>query len=897
MKKVWDVYRLDWRRVFRSKAAIFLMVALMVLPSLYAWFNIKALWDPYGNTSGIKIAVANDDRGADIQTGIDEEKQINVGDELVKKLKKNHSLGWTFVSKKEADSGVLNGDYYASLYIPKDFSENLSSIMGDHPKKAEIVFTINDKINAITPKITATGANTVTKQVSSEFIDTVSKSLLAEFNKAGIQLDKDLPTIRRLESKLYEVRDALPEINAFGEEAKQLKEHLPLIQEKTNKLLSLTEYIPTINSAGQSILKVKNALPMINQAGQQILLVQGKIPEIQNMAGKVNELNDNFGTIKQTLNDGLNEATQAMDVINGTQALLPKVQDLANHSQGYVDVANDFLNSLDGSFDQIANAAKLNLQFVNQISGSVAAVADQLANNSITPQQALQLLNNANSLLSQESAILNRQITFVQGLINNGIDAQPVQNLLATLTTLSQRVQSHQSLVQGAISDIKANPNALPDSLSRISDIANKIQQDTGNIVSNYDSAVLPAIKGKLGQIKGDIQNANEIVSAAQKQLPTVSSLLDNTKKTLSDAISMLEKYKADLPELEKSLNDATNLINTNLGKVIDEVNFAANFYKNDFPAMQQQVIKGANFVQNDLPGLTKEMNRASDLIKEKMPQVVDAINLANGLSQNELPEFNRIVKNAATKLDDIKSKTNLEEIIHMLRRDVKADSDFLSDPVQLKEVKDFPIANYGSASSPFYTALAIWVGALLLVSLLSVDVEMPREMYKPHHYYFGRGLTFLTIALIQASIVSLGDIFLLHVDIHNKPAFFLFSLLISFVFMSIVYTLVSIFGNIGKGLAIILLVLQISSSGGNFPIEVSSSFFQHIYPFLPFTYAVNLLREGLGGVLWHNAIVCILLLLSAAVVSILLGTALKKPLMKLVSRFTEDAKKSKLFH
>ena len=169
--------------------------------------------------------------------------------------------------------------------------------------------------------------------------------------------------------------------------------------------------------------------------------------------------------------------------------------------------------------------------------------------------------------------------------------------------------------------------------------------------------------------------------------------------------------------------------------------------------------------------------------------------------------------------------------------------------------------------------------------------------MYKPHHFYFGRGLTFLAIAIVQTIIVSVGDIFLLGVDVHDRIAFVLFSLIICFVFTTIVYTLVAIFGNIGKGGAIILLVLQISSSGGNFPIEVSSSFFQHLYPFLPFTYAVNLLREGLGGVIWQNASQYIAVLLFIAALFIVIGTVLKKPLMDAVEAFTENAKKSKIFH
>ncbi|MGM9923407.1 MAG: YhgE/Pip family protein [Bacillus sp. (in: firmicutes)] len=892
MRKVMHIYVLDWRRIARSKAAIFLIIALMFLPSLYAWFNIKALWDPYGNTAGIKIAVANEDQGTTIQG-----EELNIGTELVKKLKENENLGWQFVSKEEADEGVTNGDYYASLYIPKQFTENLSSILTDHPEKAEIVFTVNDKINAITPKIAATGANTVTQQVSEEFVDTVSRSLLDAFDKIGIELDKDLPTIRKLENKLYKIHDALPKINEFGQEVIQLEKNMPVLEAKANKVAGLSENIPEINAIGNSVLKIQGALPMVEQAGQQVLLLQDKIPEIQKMAAKVNEFNDSFGVVKQTLNEGLTEANQAMNVINSTQAILPKVEELANNGAKYAAVATEFTDSLSASFDEIATAVRLNLVFVNTVAKNIAIVTDQLANSNITSEQALSFLQTAADLLDKQENVLQNQIGYIQSLINQGISADRLQELLNKLQGVQDRVRKQQQAIQNAISYIQNNKGSLPETLAAINTEAKNIQRATGDILTNFDSMYLPAVRDGLNQIQRDIQTANDVVAAVQEQLPNVKNILGDTEKTLQTAAAMLKKYQAELPQLEQTLQNATALINQNLDKVINEINFAAAFYQNNYPAMKNQINKGGAFVKNDLPGLEQELVRASNLIKEKMPQLVEAVQMASDLSKTELPQLTKVINKATSRLNEAKEKITLEEVIDLLRTDVEADSDFMAHPVNLKEVREFPIANYGSASSPFYTALAIWVGALLLVSMLSVDVHVPKEIYKPHHFYFGRGLTFLTIALIQAAIVSLGNVFLLGVDIHMKTMFILCSLLISFVFMTIVYTLVSIFGNIGKGIAIIMLVLQISSSGGNFPIEVSSSFFQRIYPFLPFTYAVKLLREGLGGAVWHNAIIDIIVLVCIAIVFIIIGTILKKPLMKVVSRFTEDAKKSKIFH
>lgn len=128
------LYKLDWQRIYKIPLATFLIVALMILPSLYAWFNIKALWDPYGNTGAIPIAIYSDDVGATLKG-----KNIEVGEDVLAKLKKNDQLGWRFVdSKKDVTEGVKSGKYYAGIYIPKEFSEDLISFTKGEIKKPQI---------------------------------------------------------------------------------------------------------------------------------------------------------------------------------------------------------------------------------------------------------------------------------------------------------------------------------------------------------------------------------------------------------------------------------------------------------------------------------------------------------------------------------------------------------------------------------------------------------------------------------------------------------------------------------------------------------------------------------------------------------------------------------------
>lgn len=871
MKKVWDIYRIDWRRISRSSSAIFLIVALMILPSLYAWFNIKALWDPYGNTAGIKIAVANDDEGTTINN-----QAINIGEQLVDMLKDNDSLGWTFVSKKEADDGVLYGDYYASIYIPRDFTKNLSSILSDDLKKPEIVYTYNDKINAIAPKITSKGATTITGEISEQFIRVVSEALLTVFDKMGIELNKDLPTIRKLENKLYQLRDAIPKINAFGEKVIELEGNLPQIQEKMHKVLSLPDLFPKVNEAAQSIVKVQEAMPKIQTVGEKVTILQENLPTIQNVAAKVNQFNDNFSSVKNTLSSAITQANKASEVIDSLIVILPEMDKLVTNSEGYLDVIQQFTDGVDASFDSIANAVKLNLTIANAISGSIV----ELTKPSDTSVENIPI----NQLLAQLSSLLQTQITHVQTLINQGISSTSLESFLQKL----QHAQGNVKEAQQAL----ANGNT-----EKLYTEAVNIQSVTSSILQKYDDTYLPAIRGVLSSLQDDLITADNVVQEVQKQLPNVSDILTSTSDIVEEAVTTLEKYEVALPQIEETIQKATTALNENMDSIMNGINTGADFYANHFIDLKEKVNKASDFVVTDLPGLEEKLQNAAQTIEDKMPTVVEAIEIAGALAKNELPQLTAKVSETSEKLEEMKESVALEDVIDLLRRDVQSDSDFLSNPIELKEVVKFPIANYGSASTPFYTALAIWVGAILLVSMLSVDVEMPKEMYKPHHYYFGRGLTFLTIALVQAAVVALGDIFLLKADIHDRWEFVLFSLLICFVFTTIVYTLVSVFGNIGKGLAIILLVLQISGSGGNFPIEVSSSFFQHIYPFLPFTYAVNLLREGVGGVLWLTVTKCMIVLLIFGTLFIVFGTILKKPLMKLVKGFSENAKKSKIIH
>ena len=264
---------------------------------------------------------------------------------------------------------------------------------------------------------------------------------------------------------------------------------------------------------------------------------------------------------------------------------------------------------------------------------------------------------------------------------------------------------------------------------------------------------------------------------------------------------------------------------------------------------------------------------------------------------KEKFPTVQNDIHSNAEKLRSLSDDKKFDEIVKILKRDAKAESDFLSDPVEIKQDRIFPIPNYGSAMAPFYTILALWVGAFILLSLLSVEVKSFEDgmEIKAGNQFFGRYLTFVSIGIMQAFVVTMGNLFLLKTYVAAPFIYVVYGIYVSIVFTMIIYTLVSVFGNIGKAAAMIGLVLQVSASGGTFPIELTPVFFQHINPLLPFTYAIGGMREAVGGILKNILIHNTLILSLDFFVSVLTGVFLKEKLNKISKKFVQQFKESGL--
>ncbi|MDX8343506.1 YhgE/Pip domain-containing protein [Rossellomorea sp. YZS02] len=718
MKNIWRIFSRDMINVSRNGVAAFLIGGLMLLPSLYAWFNIEASWDPYSKTDKLPVGIVNEDNGAKIR-----EQEINIGKDLVKELRKNDDMNWQFVDKKKAMDRVEYGDYFAVIIIPEDFSSKLATVIEDQPEKAGLEYYVNEKINAIAPKITESGAGGIVDKITSSFISTVNGTIFELFNELGIEIEKDLPDIKRFEEYVFKIDEKLPEIG---------------------------------DVLNESLADAKSAQGIIDEA-------QRGIPDAKRLTNQGLDTIDQTTAFLKKAEDRLNK------VAPGIQKDLENVQDMAAK-------VNDFVQQIQSSEIDLSGAETINNQIKERLSTSIQTID--------TIESSLKFLQNNEENQNQEQ----------------------IKQALIKLDMVKQEIQTVQQEGQKLNAFLTTKQHDVDNVITSIKERAVKTKSEIDAFINEYKQTIEPAVLDEVASAKGTLNEARRILQDIQSTIPKVQRILSNTEGNIDKGTETLQRVMQQYP-----------------------------------------------------------------YVKEKISQLADRIR-------------------------DIQGKTDINEIISLLQNDPTLEKSFFEEPVVLNKNSLFPIENYGAAMTPFYTVLAIWVGALLLISLLATEVLGEHEFSEPQ-IYFGKLLTFLSIGLIQAMVVTVGDIYVLGVHIAEPIWFILFGLFISFIFMIVVYTLVSVFGNVGKAMAIVLLVLQIAGAGGTYPVALLPTFFQTIHPFLPFSYAIDLMREAVGGIIWERAYRDILILGLFGVLAILFGAFLKGPLSKRTKAFMRKSKESGLFH
>lgn len=890
IKRILKVFKKDWLRVFKNKFAIFLMVALMIMPSLYAWFNIKALWDPFGNTSALPVAVYSEDKTVELHG-----KKINLGDKIMTSLSHNDKLGWKFVSsKKQLREGVKSGKYYAGICIDENFSKDLTGFLDGKIKRPVIEYRVNTKINAIAPRITDSAAKQIKEEVMKEFTITTSATLVKTFNDLGYKIEENLPMINKAKSMILNANSQLATIDGYAQKIVSLNDQMPTIESKINDAVSLLAYLPLVDDAANKLLTIQQNMPTIKQKLSIVLTLEQNIPNIQAAANKINQLDQNMGNISTTLSNAIKTANDALTVLNQVQQALPQLKQLIKDGGNFATQAKDIATKLQGSVDTIANSVGTILSSISNVGQQIINVADQLDAVVDSPKAAATI----NSVVAQLNAKLKNTSVSINNLIDllKGITAsKPNPTINAAISTLTT--------IKGVIDGITPSLDGFDANKldkTQLHGIIQKIR-DVGVQIKSLGSAIdVEGVKKDIKDLLGSMVKTSDDVIALIKKAEGIDfdKLLKSTKQTVNDALGTMKYYQQQLPNIQAEIHKANTMIQQNLPGVISAISKGANFYRNQLPTIEAKLNNIASFVKNKWPQIESELVLTASTIQQKLPEVKQGLGKASDFIKNDWPTIKDGISKLSGVINNLDKNVDLGKLIAALKGDVKKESDFFADPVSLKEHKVYPVANNGSASTPFYTALALWVGAVLISSVTKADYEKDEddEDYTDREMYLGRWLTYVVIGLIQALIVSLGNYYLLNVDVKEFGYSLSFAALISVCFTTLVYMLATSLGTVGKGVAIIILILSVAGGGGNYPIQVSGAFFNFINPLLPFTYSCDLLREAIGGIYWPNAVHYMQIIVMFFIAGLVIGTLIYPWVKNIRAYVEEEYESSKIF-
>ncbi len=484
--------------------------------------------------------------------------------------------------------------------------------------------------------------------------------------------------------------------------------------------------------------------------------------------------------------------------------------------------------------------------------------------------------------------------------IGDAINSEDVKKLLDDTDSTVTSTEDVIKITTASVSTITDSVDTL------ISDTADSLSAAADNI-EKYGGAAT-------AEGAAELAKAGEIAAKAKEKIDVISSALktvnDNlpTRLTLLDSITdRLDAQSAELQSTVDSINtaleegkasSAVTSIASKLRGVATSITSITNDYNDNVkPAIEDSI--------NSLIELLSDISNLMTALESDMPNLnvlVTSLNASMESGSDMITMLDALLDGGKTQLQNLSDKiSNLSDseifntIINLTQGNADELGEFIACPVSVETEKIYGIENYGSAMAPFYSTLAFWVGGMFLIAIFKTDVKHKREIgyVKPYEAYFGRGLIYLFFAVFQGLIICLGDLYFLKIQCYHPFKFILAGVLASLVFSFFLYSLVAAFGDVGKAVGIIMLVVQIGGSGGTFPIDVVPKLFRDLNPYLPFTFVIEAMRECVCGTYENYYWIWLLKLLAYVVVALVIGTFLRFLLKNPVKYMSKQIEKT----
>lgn len=554
-------------------------------------------------------------------------------------------------------------------------------------------------------------------------------------------------------------------------------------------------------------------------------------------AGTLDELgtyldDDKLSGVTQGLDDAL---TRSSTQLRQTSDNLRGYGSLVSSARSLVDGSDSALDTSLTATDDASSALREGADGVRDVQGALDSATTSVSNT------------------------LTSGVTAMDG-VDDAIDA--------AFDSADSQAGDARDALQQAKDAVDANHDALrklADQLNETDSLARRLEVslDAGSTEWSYAHSLRITIPGINARVQQALRDTQDLSDGLGKAISDIDSARGDGSVSRAELKRLAGRARSSLSDVS---TDYSGGLRTKLGNMADGIDDAAD---------------AVDDIGTQLTDTATALRTTGQSADETLKNLEDALNTA---ADN--------MDSAAGELEDLEGRLSaalasgdLAQLRAILSADAESLASFIAAPVQLDRTAVFPVENNGSAMAPFYTTLSIWIGAVVLCALVKVAPSaavMERVKAKPRHAYFGRITFFIVIGFLQTLLVLLGDLFFLGIQCVHPWLMALACFAASAVFVNIVFSLTASFGDVGKAIAVVLMVIQVAGSGGTFPKEMLPAAFQRVYPFLPFVHAENCMRAAIAGVYGNDFGISLCILLSFIVPSLVLGLLLRKPVIRL---------------
>ena len=858
----------EWKAIFKKPTFIIVMIGISLIPALYNIIFLSSMWDPYGQLSDLPVAVVNNDKEASYNGN-----SMSIGKDMVSNLKENKTLDFHFVDEEEGKKGLENGDYYMVVTLPSDLSEKAASILTDHPEQMQIDYQTSSGHSFIASKMSDSAMTQLKQSVSTNVTETYTKAL---FNKmvdlkdgmsqaaSGSEKLTDganqlVAGSQTLTTNLHSLADSsLTFSNGTEQFTKGLSSYVSGVEQLHLGLGNFNSGLVTYTGA---VSQLDSGLGQLSSKSPELVRgINQLYTGVESYTGGVSQLNaglNQFSSGVSAYTNGVgNLATGANQLSNQSATLRMGVEQLSEGIQqlsSKLDASSeqkDQINQLSSGINQLNQAIQnIDVGDTKQLDSVLSSIAS-LSNQMLASAQSEKAttLANIQSTAAYQSLTSEQQAEISASVSQNSTDSiQSAQSIIALVQGLQGSLENLQNQSSN-LSILKNQANqVLPLASTSLTGLSSGLTEIQGAVTSKLVPASQSIASGvnaytagvdKVSQGASQLSEKNSTLTGSLDQLVSGSTTLTQKSSNLTAGVGQLVEKTPELVSGIEKLSTGSNQLNQKSQELIAGVDKLQSG-SSQLADKSSQLISGASQLEN---GANKLADGAGKLAE-------GGTKLTSGLEglQTGAASLGQGLSNASDQLKSASTESKNAEI--------------LSNPLSLSKTDNDQVPVNGIAMAPYMISVALFVAA---ISTNMIFAKLPSGRHPESRWAWLKSRAEINgIIAVLAGILVYGGVHLIGLTANHEMRTFILIILTSLVFMSMVTTLTTWNSRIGAFFSLILLLLQLASSAGTYPLALTNDFFRAINPWLPMSYSVSGLRQTISmtGNIHHQVVFLVVIL------------------------------------